>query len=365
MLDSIDGFLRNSGMDPSLSGREGPAIEAATGAEIVTAAHALLASVPETPGAVDRLYEISPRDRLAFPFDSERREAWSYWPRERERLSLRQMNAEQRRLVHRLLTSFLSAKGYLKVFQIMQLEDFLRVLDTRGFRRGSDEYGVAIFGEPSTTRPWAMRFEGHHVSLNLTLLPGNRFNVTPSFLGSSPAEIASGPSAGLRILYRESDLALRLMGSLNADQRDLALLSAEAPMEVLSSPFSLPPEDHDDWRETLHDTGLPVASLDAEQRRLFDALLEEIVTTYNADIAASSLADIRAQTLHFAWMGGLEPGEPIYYRITGESFVFEYDNAQEDGNHIHTVWRGRHDDFGADMLARHYRESAHHRHDDE
>jgi len=62
--------------------------------------------------------------------------------------------------------------------------------------------------------------------------------------------------------------------------------------------------------------------------------------------------------VHFAWAGGLERGEPHYYRLHGPRLLIEYDNTQDDVNHVHSVWRDPDGDFGADLLAEHY-EHAH------
>ena len=59
--------------------------------------------------------------------------------------------------------------------------------------------------------------------------------------------------------------------------------------------------------------------------------------------------------LTFAWAGGTEPGHRHYFRIEGPALLIEHDNTQNNGNHIHSVWRNPVDDFGDDVLAEHYR----------
>jgi hypothetical protein len=61
----------------------------------------------------------------------------------------------------------------------------------------------------------------------------------------------------------------------------------------------------------------------------------------------------------FAWAGSLERGQPHYYRIQGPSFLIEYDNSQNNANHIHTVWRDFDGDFGRDLIGEHYRNAPH------
>jgi hypothetical protein len=55
----------------------------------------------------------------------------------------------------------------------------------------------------------------------------------------------------------------------------------------------------------------------------------------------------------FAWAGEIERGRKHYYRVQGPTFLIEYDNTQNDGNHIHSVWRDFNGDFGQDLLREH------------
>ena len=64
-------------------------------------------------------------------------------------------------------------------------------------------------------------------------------------------------------------------------------------------------------------------------------------------------------SVRFAWLGGLEKGEGHYYRVQGPTFLLEYDNTQNDANHIHAVWRDFEDDFGEDLLRQHYERVPH------
>lgn len=61
--------------------------------------------------------------------------------------------------------------------------------------------------------------------------------------------------------------------------------------------------------------------------------------------------------LYFAWAGGIQKGEPHYYRIQTPAFLIEYDDTQNNANHIHSVWRDFDGDFGGDLLAQHYEAS--------
>ncbi|HEY2342817.1 MAG TPA: DUF3500 domain-containing protein, partial [Chthoniobacteraceae bacterium] len=88
-------------------------------------------------------------------------------------------------------------------------------------------------------------------------------------------------------------------------------------------------------------------------------LIKTYLDRHRLDLAADDWAKIEKAGLgeiHFTWAGGLEIGQPHYYRVQGPTFVLEYDNTQNDANHIHTVWRNFTNDFGEDILAEHYQQ---------
>ena len=79
-------------------------------------------------------------------------------------------------------------------------------------------------------------------------------------------------------------------------------------------------------------------------------------------MAAQDLGKIEKEGVDkivFAWAGSIEPDNPHYYRIHGPTFLIEYDNTQNNHNHSHSVWRDLQNDFGEDVLRKHYAESPH------
>jgi hypothetical protein len=105
--------------------------------------------------------------------------------------------------------------------------------------------------------------------------------------------------------------------------------------------------------------------MNASQRQLLDALIQEYIQRMPDEIAEIETAMYSGEGLnavHFAWAGGFERRQKHYYRLQGPRFLVEYDNTQNDANHVHTVWRDPLNDFGADLLARHYQESHSHAH---
>jgi hypothetical protein len=91
-------------------------------------------------------------------------------------------------------------------------------------------------------------------------------------------------------------------------------------------------------------------------------LLETYARNLRADLAETELRKLHAaglERVHFAWAGPVDPKRPHYYRLHGPTLLIEYDNTQNDANHIHSVWRDFDGDFGRDLLREHLKTVAH------
>ncbi len=284
---------------------------------------------------------------------------WHFIPKARKGLSMLDMSPDQHHLLHALLSASLSRTGYGKTTTVMSLEAVLRKLEEAAggnpftSMRDPLRYHVTFFGAPSEDGDWGWSFEGHHVSLNFTVVAGEATASTPLFLGANPHRVPSGPREGLRALGREEDLARTLLESLDEEQRKKAVIGDEAPRDIFSS--------NQPRVERQVPRGVPASALDSEQRELLDALIEEYAGNVPPDLAARRRAQVEAagNAIHFAWMGPVELGAPHYYRIQAPDFVIEYDNVQNAANHSHTVWRDFDGDFGRDLLAEHHRDYEH------
>lgn len=318
-----------------------------------TAASEVYRSVGQGGGFVSNMFGIDRAAQMQHPLDDEQRENWQFWPTARVGLPLEYMSASERRATHDLLASALSSQGYLKAVHIMQLEQILDLLDEGGLPRSVDHYVLAIFGEPSLTTPWAWRFEGHHLSLSVTVAPEGA-TVTPAFFGSNPARVLSGPLAGFRVHGQVEDLARQLVASLDADDRPRVVLADTAPREIATAQMNVPRAQWDDWLATVEPVGIEVDALNEMQQHWIGLIVDEVIGNYRSGLQQAYREGIDEGALHFAWMGSTERGEPHYFRLQGEDFLFEYDNVQNDGNHVHSVWRSKSGDFGDDLLARHY-----------
>ena len=289
---------------------------------------------------------------VRFPFDSEDRFDWHFIPRERKGVSLKMMTGSQRAAALDLVRTGLSEEGFTKAEIIRQLEQILYEQEGRAIR-DPDLYFFMVFGEPGDGATWGWRYEGHHISQNWTIVDG-AVAATPQFFGSNPAEVRGGPRQGLRVLGSEEDQARALLGSLDDAQRTAALLSDEAPSDILTRAQR---------RVTLlEDFGVAHKDLDADQQAALWSIIEEYAAAQPGPIAHERLAEVRNAGLdgiRFVWMGGEAQGEPHYYRIQGPTFLIEYDNTQGNANHVHSVWRDYAGDFGRDLLAEHYRQYDH------
>jgi hypothetical protein len=273
----------------------------------------------------------------------------------RSGLPLREMDPAQKTAAAKLLRAALSQRGALTVAAIMELETVLREIEgPRTFNDGKpirdpELYNYLVYGDPESAA-WAWRFEGHHVSIHTTVVAG-QVVVTPVFLGSNPMEVASGPRKGTATLRDRQELGFEVLNALRADQRPQAIIGDEV--------FDLLQRDARK-AEPLEPKGLCVCKMDAEQQGKVRRLLQGYLETLRDELARERLATILKDgldALHFAWAGAQEPGRGHYYRLQGKSFVLEYDNSQNNANHVHSVWREFDRDFGRDLLQEHYRSS--------
>lgn len=277
------------------------------------------------------------------------RENWHFVPKERNGLPFKQMNPSQRERALSLLRTGLSQRGMARTEAIMSMELVLKELEKGAARRDPTLYFVTIFGTPAADKSWGWRFEGHHLSFNFTIVDGKHVFFAPSFIGSNPAEVASGPRQGERVLKEEDDLGRAFVKSLDETQRKAAIFSATAPKDVITS--------NQKRVEPLSPEGVSHAKLKPAQREKLMELVKLYVGRWRTILADETMAEIKAagfDKIAFAWAGGLERGAGNYYRIQGPTFLIEFDNTQNNANHIHSTFREFKGDFGHDLLKEHY-----------
>jgi len=289
-------------------------------------------------------------ERARFDFNDEERLNWHFIPRDREGVALKELSPEQLRLARELLQTLFSAKGFQKTENVRDLESVLAILEPNGpFLRDPDLYYLTVFGQPSMQGAWAIRYEGHHLAFNWTFVEGVGIASTPQFFGSNPAEIRVGEKQGTRVLAAEEDMGRQLLKSLNEIQRGEAVRSGDAPRDIFTAAQK--------QITSLEDVGISYGELNSQQQEMLLAIILEVASAQTEVIASERLRAIMADgidAIKFSWIGGFERGDAHYYRIQGENFLIEYDNTQNDANHVHLVWRDFDGDFGRDLIRLHY-----------
>jgi hypothetical protein len=292
------------------------------------------------------------RAKASFEMKSDERLYWHFIPKSRNGLAIKEMSGGERALAHALLSSGMSHRGYFKAATIMSLEQILKEMEQgRGPNRDPEQYFFSIFGKPDSHGAWAWRVEGHHLALNFTVT-GHDVSATPSFMGTNPGEVREGPRKGLRVLGTEEDVARDLVRSLNEQQRKTAVYTNTAPSDIITAA--------DRKARALDPKGIALKALNDDQKQMLFAVIEEYVTRAHPDVAEKKMQEIKAVDagqIYFAWAGSLEPKQGHYYRVQGPEFLLEYDNTQNNANHVHAVWRDLKNDFGEDLLRKHYDES--------
>jgi hypothetical protein len=276
---------------------------------------------------------LDQRTTATAPFSAADRSEWLYVPAQRPGLALRDMTEQQRELAYELLRAGLSDRAFGEARQIMSREPEGRTIHPLS-------YYFRVFGDPAGSDPWGFSASGHHVVVNVAVV------------GAEPATILSGPDAGLRFLPYEEDLARDLLGGLDSARREAAIVAEVAPADILTrnDPVADP---------SVLPKGLAYGDLADDQRALLERLVRHYVTRALPAVAEAAwrrIGEAGLEAVTFSWAGPTERGigNKHYYAVQGPTFILEYDNTQDDGNHIHSVWRDLERDWGTDLLKAHY-----------
>ncbi|GAA4959733.1 DUF3500 domain-containing protein [Algibacter aquimarinus] len=264
---------------------------------------------------------------------------------------------------HEVLITIFSSQGYLKTTSVMQLDDMLNARIDDAIKKklikeefiprikaldwDYDNYFISIWGVPNMKNAWSLKFEGHHLSINLTIIE-DKVSFTPMFLGADPALMTSTKHVGLRVLSKEEDYGIKLINSFDESQQKTATLSQEVPKDIITSP------DNPNRITTYY--GIQGKELNLNQKEILIQLIREYIGNLENQKANEFLSKIKKSgidNIYFAWIGSYERNSPHYYIINGPDFIIEYDN-QNKGNHIHTIWRDKANDFGEDLLKTHH-----------
>lgn len=302
---------------------------------------------------------VAQKAKAQFRFDHEERYNWHFTAKSRKGIPIEDLNNVQHKNAMALLHTALSDTGFAKTNSIIELEGILRSVENRPENdsyRDPGKYYFSFFGNPLRDSIWGWRLEGHHVSFNFSSRNNQLISGTPGFLGANPAIVLSGPDKGKQVLKDETELGFALMNTLNPKQIERALIDQEAPADIITSASR---------RAIINQPqGILYSELDSSQQKLFMQLLSLYIHRYTRLFAAKMMQEIETaglNNLRFAWAGSQQPGlgNPHYYRIQGPTIIIEYDNIQNNANHVHTVLRDLKNDFGGDELLEHYNRSKH------
>ncbi|MFD4903415.1 DUF3500 domain-containing protein [Streptomyces sp. NPDC058411] len=325
------------------------------------------------------------RARVLLPNADPGRTHWNFLPESgRHGLPLGDLDRRQEVLAHRLIAESMSIPAYARVVQVMANEHLLRELNLPVFGhvaatlRDARGYFLTFFGQPQPDTTWGWRLVGHHLSINVTVIDGDLISTTPFLLGAEPARF--GP---FRILGEEEDTAFDLLYSLAGSQQQQAIIHHKPPADFVTRTVETIgeveyPAYHgvgrrdamitDEDRKALayfraHPRGIRVGDLSATQRGHFDELLARFVERARPGLVGFEMDRIAAaggvEELRFAWAGGRSIDLPHYFRIQGPVTLVEFDNAEDNANHVHSVWRDPSNDFGADLLMQHHLDHDH------
>lgn len=309
-------------------------------------------------GAFIRLLDDGQRTKALYPFDTTERYRFHYIPQEdRKGIAVNELNAPQRNALMELLKTSLSESTMKQVDDIMQMEIVLKALETRKAEdhyRDPGKYFITIFGIPAANTIWGWRFEGHHVAFHFSADKKQLVAGTPGFMGSNPAIVLAGPQKDREIFKTETAMGFALLHALSPEELRKAITDSIAPGEIVTAAS----------RKAMIATpaGIRYNELQPAHQQLLLQLLKLYINRYTNLFADNMLKEIQAAGLNqlwFTWAGNTEHvlGKPCYYRIQGPTIIIEYDNSQNNANHIHTVVRDLKKDFGGDLLLEHYRQS--------
>jgi hypothetical protein len=297
------------------------------------------------------------KKKAVFPFNEINRYEWHYLPAAmvaRTGIGVKELDSAQKQNFYTLLQAYLSKEGYTRTKDIMSFEYLLKELQPDNLIRIPENYFVAIYGVPGKDSTWGWKFSGHHVALNFTIV-NDTLAFAPFFFGAYPAEVQEGPKKGMRIIKDEEDLGFKLVNSLTAAQKQKAIFQLKAFTDIVTTNAA--------QVAPLEPVGIFAIDMTHEQKTVLNKLIVAYLLSMPPSIAKIRMKKITTEDMNairFGWAGGTEAGKPHYYRVQGKTFLIEFDNTQNNANHIHTVWRDFNGDFGRDLLREHYQNSHHH-----
>ena len=304
---------------------------------------------------VNSLNEVQ-KQKAIFPFDEMNRYDWHYLPASmvaRSGIAVKDLNNAQKLILDTLMRSYLSEDGYQRTKAIMGYEYLLKEMQPDNPNRIPENYFVSVYGSPGQDSIWGWKFSGHHVALNFTIV-NDQLAFAPFFFGAYPAVVKEGSKKGRRIINDEEDLGFLLVNSFSAEQKRTAIFQLKAFADIVTTNSS--------QVSPLKPVGIFASDMTHSQKTVLNKLIVAYLLSMPKTIAKTRMSKITSEDMNsvcFGWAGGIESSKPHYYRVQGKTFLIEFDNTQDNANHIHSVWRDFNGDFGEDLLKEHYQSSHH------
>ena len=283
------------------------------------------------------------RAQAALASDSPEKSKWTNIPPRGPQGGVRfgDLNEKQLQRACDLLATVLSPQGYGKARNIPLADDRLLRNGQRRPGFGAEDYWLAIFGEPSPDKPWALQFDGHHIAINLAF-QGKRMSMSPTFIGTQPREFLL---AGKTIvpMATEAPTGLALFECLTPSQKKQATIRPRrANLVAAAGRDGFVPDP----------LGLSCKTLKENQRVILMDLLRSYVGDLPATQAKFRMGELQAEVdqMNFAWWGPGEKGGDFSYRLQGPSVIIEYagqDLGGDPHNHLHSMYRDPTNEYGA------------------
>ncbi|MCB1094926.1 MAG: DUF3500 domain-containing protein [Verrucomicrobiae bacterium] len=288
------------------------------------------------------------RKEAALPFESAERAKWTNIPPRGEEGGVRlgDLDKEHIQLACDLLNAVMSQQGYEKSRDVMLGDDKLLPNGKPRPGFGAANFWLAVFGDPSADKPWAIQLDGHHIAVNITLV-GESISMSPTFIGMQPHKfLFKGneivPMAG------EVEDAFAFVAALSEDQKAAAIVAQKrGDVQTAAGKDGFIPEPK----------GLKCDILTEAQKNALLKLTAHWVNNLPAKQADARMKEIAGQINYcqFAWSGPTAPGSDISFILQGPSLIIEYSCQDLGGkplDHLHSMYRDPSNEYGSRIVSK-------------
>ena len=328
---------------------------------------------PASKAATAFLDRLTPtqRERVLFAIDANEWRMWiNAFPNwEPHGLRLADLDPAQRARALAVVEASLSATGFSDARTAMKLNAALgELIDQYRDTLTEYNYSFAVFGTPSTTRPWGWQLWGHHLDVHCFVI-GRQLVLTPTFIGAEPTEADRGTHRGLRLFDEQRRAGLDLRRGFRPEQARQAVLHTSMRARDLPAELVDPVQGRElggaaQDNRVIPYAGLPASGLSSQQRESLLRLVRTYAQRLPDGPATAFMAGVERHLddTHVAWIGGSGDQDAFYYRVHSPVVLIEYDchpgvfldNDEPEPFHVHTIVRTPNGgDYGRDLLRRH------------